>query len=96
MKIFTKAGKPGWASIVPIYNLVVMMDMIGRPGWWVLLMFVPLVNIVVSIILIMELAVSFGKSKGWGIGMLLFLGFIGIPMLAFGSSTYQGPAVKPE
>lgn len=93
-KIFAKAGKPGWAAIVPIYNFVVMLEIVGRPIWWIILMLIPIVNFVVMIIVIMDLAVSFGKSKGWGIGMLFILGFIGIPILGLGSATYHGPAVK--
>ncbi len=93
-KLFAKAGKPGWASIIPIYNAVVMLQIVGRPVWWILLLLIPVVNFVVAIILTMDLAVSFGKDKGWGIVMLFLLGFIGLPILAYGSASYQGPAVK--
>lgn len=90
-KIFTKAGKPGWAAIVPIYNIIVMMEIVGRPAWWVVLMLIPLVNLVVAILVSIDLAKSFGKSAGFGIG-LAFLGFIFAPILAFGDAQYQGPA----
>ena len=90
-KTFVKAGKPGWASIIPIYNTIVMLEIVGRPVWWIVLMFIPLVNIVIVIIVMIDLAKSFGKDAGFGIG-LAFLGFIFVPILGFGSARYQGPA----
>lgn len=90
-KVFTKAGEPGWAAIVPIYNLVVMMKIVGRPVWWLLLFFIPCVGIIPAIILNIDLAKSFGKGVGFGLG-LSFLGFIFMPILAFGDAQYQGPA----
>jgi uncharacterized membrane protein YhaH (DUF805 family) len=88
-KIFTKAGKPGWAAIVPIYNLYVMLQIVGRPGWWIVLMIVPVINIIVGILVLLDLAKAFGKSGAYAIGMF-FLPFIFLPMLGFGSSRYQG------
>ena len=90
-KIFTKAGKPGWAAIVPIYNIIVMLEIVGRPAWWVVLMLIPFVNFVVAILVSIDLAKSFGKSAGFGIG-LAFLGIIFAPILAFGDAEYHGPA----
>ena len=91
-KIFAKAGKPGWAALIPFYNTLVTLEFLGRPWWWLLLMFVPLANVVIEIIIIFDYAKSFGKSTGFGFG-LLFLSIIFIPILAFGSSRYVGPAV---
>lgn len=84
-----KAGQPGWASIIPIYNVYVLCKIVGKPGWWVILMFIPLANLIIAIILMVELAKSFGKGIGYAIGMLL-LGFIFIPMPGFGDATYHG------
>lgn len=89
-KIFTKAGQPGWASIVPIYNIIVLCKIVGKPTWWILLMLIPIVNLVIAIILANELSKSFGKSVGFTIG-LIFLPFIFYPMLAFGDATYTAP-----
>ena len=89
-KVYVKAGKPGWAAIVPIYNIIVLLEIVGRPLWWFLLFFVPLVNFIVAIIIYIDLAKSFGKSAGFGIG-LLFLGIIFFPILGFGDAQYQGP-----
>ena len=90
-KTFVKAGQPGWASIIPIYNTIVMLQIAGRPVWWIVLMFIPLVNLVIVIIVMIDLAKSFGQGAGFGIG-LAFLGFIFFPILGFGSAQYQGPA----
>lgn len=87
-KIFEKAGKPGWAAIIPIYNLIVYLQIVNRPVWWIILIFIPCVNIVISFILCMDLAKAFGKDTIWAIGFF-FLGIIFYPMLAFGSSEYQ-------
>ena len=91
-KVFTKAGQPGWASIIPIYNLYVWCKIVGRPWWWILLMLIPFVNFIILIILCIDTAKSFGKGAGFGIG-LAFLGIIFWPILGFGSAQYQGPAV---
>lgn len=90
-KMFTKAGQPGWAAIIPILNLYFFCKVAGRPGWWLILMFIPLVNFIIIIILCIEVARAFGKGTGFGIG-LIFLPFIFYPILAFGSAQYQGPA----
>src|SRR5206468_6701743 len=90
-KVFTKAGQPGWASIIPIYNLCIWCKIVGRPGWWILLMLIPFVNFIILIILIIDLAKSFGKGVGFGIGLLL-LAVIFFPILGFGSAQYQGPS----
>jgi uncharacterized membrane protein YhaH (DUF805 family) len=90
-KIFSKAGQPGWASIIPILNIYFICKIVGRPGWWVILMLIPFVNFIIWIILCIDLAKSFGKGAGFGIGLIL-LSFIFFPILGFGSAQYQGPA----
>jgi hypothetical protein len=92
-KTFAKAGQPGWACLVPIYNVYVMCLIARRPGWWTLLMFVPFVNIVIAILLAIDIAKNFGKSTGFGIGLAL-LGAIFYPILGFGDATY-GPSTPP-
>jgi hypothetical protein len=86
--IFEKAGKHGWAAIVPVYNSIILLEIIKKPTWWVILFFIPLVNIVVSIIVTYHLALAFGKSAGFAFGMM-FLPFIFYPILAFGKSNYN-------
>jgi hypothetical protein len=90
-RIFTKAGQPGWAAIVPIYNLIVLFRIAGRPWWWILLLLIPIVNIVVLIVTYIDVAKSFGKSAAFGVGLAL-LGVVFLPILAWGSATYRGPA----
>ena len=72
-KIFTKAGQPGWASIIPIYNLIVVLQIVQKPLWWIILCFIPLVNFIIMIIIAIELAKSFGKGGGFAIGLILLL-----------------------
>ncbi len=91
--IFTKAGRPGWASIIPFYNLYVLCKVAGKSGWWMLLLLIPLVNLVAWIILSIDLAKNFGKGAGFGLG-IAFLGFIFLPILAFGDARYQGAATN--
>jgi hypothetical protein len=92
-KIFTKAGKPGWASLIPIYNIIVFLEIVGRPAWWVVLLFIPFVNFVVGVMVSIDLAKSFGKGTGFAVGLIL-LAPVFLLMLAFGSARYQGPAVQ--
>jgi hypothetical protein len=88
-KVFTKAGEPGWASIIPIYNTIVMLKIAGKPWWWFILMLIPLVGLVVMIMAIVALAKNFGKGVGFAIGLII-LPFIFFPILAFGDATYLG------
>jgi hypothetical protein len=91
-KVYVKAGKPGWAAIIPIYNILVLLEIVGKPWWWLLLMFIPFVNIVIMVIVYIELAKTFGHGVGYAIGLLL-LPYIFVAMLGFGSSVYTPPAV---
>ncbi|HEY8324326.1 MAG: DUF5684 domain-containing protein [Ktedonobacterales bacterium] len=88
--IFSKAGKPGWAAIIPIYSLIVYLQVVGRPIWWIILFLIPLVNIVIGLIVINDLSKAFGHKFGFTLG-LIFLSIIFYPILAFGGSKYVGP-----
>ena len=90
-KIFTKAGKPGWAAIIPIYNLIVLLEIAGRPLWWFILMLIPIVNLIAFIIVAVDVARKFGKGVGFAIGMVI-LPFIFYPMLAWGDAQYNAAA----
>jgi len=92
-KVFTKAGQPGWAAIVPIYNLVVLCQIAGKPVWYVLLMLIPIVNIVVAVMVWHGVSTNFGHGVGFTLG-LVFLGAIFIPILAWGDSKYLGPDAR--
>jgi hypothetical protein len=107
-KLFSKAGKPGWASIIPIYNVVVLLQIVGRPVWWIIGLFIPIVSIIVLFIIGIDLARSFGKSPAYasrlfcpayagglvqGIGLAL-LCIVSLPLLAFGDAEYQGPSAS--
>jgi len=92
-KIFTKAGQPGWAAIVPIYNIIVQLNVQGRPTWWIIWWLIPFVNyvgiFVMAIITGLDLAKRFGKGGGFAAGLIL-LAPIFLLILAFGSAQYQG------
>lgn len=88
-RIFEKASKPGWAAIVPIYNLIVLLEITGQPLWMTFLFFVPIGNLVVLIIVYIELASRFNKGTGFAVGLIL-LSIVFLPILAFSDSKYQG------
>jgi len=88
-KVFTKAGEPGWYSIIPIWSTIVLLKIVGRPMWWFLLFFIPIVNIVIMVIVLNDLSKSFGKGMGFTLG-LIFLPYVFLLILGFGSATYLG------
>lgn len=88
-KTFAKAGRPGWAAIVPIYNVITLLGIANKPFWWFLLLGIPVVNIIIMYLVTQEIAKGFGKSAGFGFG-LLFLPFVFYPMLGFSDATFQG------
>jgi hypothetical protein len=91
--IFTKAGKPGWACLIPLYDYLVGLKIIGKPWWWLLLLLIPVVNLVFLIWGLNLLSKSFGKKADFTIGLIV-LPWIFLPILGFGKSEYQGPAGK--
>nr|MBK9652990.1 hypothetical protein [Bacteroidota bacterium] len=93
-RIYTKAGKPGWASIIPMYSNLVFLEIIGKPWWWLLMLFIPIVNIVFIVWGANLLSKSFGKTEGFTAGLII-LSFIFMPILAFGSAKYIGPGGRP-
>ncbi len=90
-KVFEKAGKPGWAAIIPIYNLIILLEIVGKPMIWILWLIIPCVNFVFAIWLYNLVAKSFGKSEGFTVGLVIFP-YIFWPILGFGSATYLGPS----
>lgn len=90
-KVFTKAGQPGWACLIPFYNLYVVTQIVGRPWWWLILMCIPFIQIVFIIIICNDLSKAFGRGLGTTLG-LIFLNPIFTCILGFGSAQYQGPA----
>lgn len=89
--MFQKAGQPGWAAIIPIYNTYVLLKIVGRPAWWIILFLIPIVSFIVWIIVALDLAKSFGKGTGFGVASIFFP-YITIPILGFGDAQYQGPS----
>ncbi|HWZ15374.1 MAG TPA: DUF5684 domain-containing protein [Mucilaginibacter sp.] len=90
-KIYEKAGKPGWAALIPVYTWIVMLEIVGKPIWWIFLFFIPCVNIVFMIWTVNLLSKSFGQTEGFTVGLVL-LGFVFYPILGFGTYKYLGPS----
>jgi hypothetical protein len=94
-RIFAKANQPGWATLIPVYNLIVFMRIIKRPAVMLLLLFIPFVNIYIAISFIHTLSKSFGNDAMFTIG-LIFLPFIFYPILAFGNHQYIHEELKND
>ena len=87
-KMFTKAGQPGWAAIIPILNTLTILKTIKRPWWWIILLLIPCVGFVIAFIVMWDMAKAYGKGVGMFI-LLLLLHPIGLLVLGFGSAEYQ-------
>ena len=88
-RVFEKAGHPGWACIIPFYNIYILLKIAEKPGWWLLLYFIPLVNIVIAVMVMISVAKNFNKDVGYAIGLML-LPFIFYPILGLGDAEYMG------
>ncbi len=88
-KIFVKAGKPGWASLIPIYNIIVMLQIVDKPIWWLVMLFIPIANIVFGIMIMYNFVLKFGQP-GWHVILALFIGIVYYPYIAFSKASYQG------
>jgi Family of unknown function (DUF5684) len=89
-KVFTKAGQPGWAALIPFYNAYILTKIAGRPGWWVLMLIIPFVNIAFGILLAIDIAKAFGQGAAFGVVLLFLLSGIGYLVLGFGEYRYVG------
>jgi hypothetical protein len=89
-RVFTKAGRPGWAAIIPIYNIYTLVKVGGYSGWFTLLFFIPFVGVIIYIVVALGVAKNFGKSGVFGFVGLFLFSLIGYLILAFGSAQYVG------
>ena len=94
--VLKKAGQPGWAILIPVYNFLVILRVAGKPWWWVfaiLLAIIPFVGaillLVVMILVFHGISKNFGKGGGFTVGLVL-LSFVFVPILAFGKAEYSG------
>jgi hypothetical protein len=94
-KVFEKSGQPGWACIIPFYNIYILLKIAGRPGWWLILCLIPLVNLVILLMLAIDIAKCFGQSAVFGVILIFLLGGIGYVILGFGNYRYLGPVATP-
>ncbi len=87
-KMFEKANQPGWGAIIPIYNLILLLKVSGKPLWWLILMLIPFISIIPGVLIPVGVAKNFGKGGSFSVG-LIFLPFIFYPILGFGSAEYD-------
>lgn len=92
-KIYKKAGQPGWACIVPIFNFYILLKIVGKPSWWLILLLIPIANFVIAIWTTNLLAKRFGKDEVFTVGLIL-LPIIFYPILGFGNAIYTPPPVE--
>ena len=90
--VVNKAGRPGVSQIIPIWNIIELVRISGKPLWWVILiLLVPIANIVMLIMVFHGISQAFGKGAGFTVGMI-FLPFIFFPILAFSDASYSAPS----
>ena len=93
--IFVKAGEEGWKAIIPIWNTLILLKIVGRQWWWIILFLIPIVGLILWIIVANDLSKSFGRGVGTTIGLVL-LAPIFTMIIGFGDSEYRGPAAQPQ
>ncbi|WP_018124507.1 DUF5684 domain-containing protein [Desulfovibrio oxyclinae] len=91
-KTYQKAGEPGWAVLIPFYNLWVLLRIVDRPGWWFIMFLIPLVNLVFMLLTFIDLSRRFGMPAVFSVGLFL-LPFVFWPILGFGNSRYNSLAM---
>jgi hypothetical protein len=89
-RVYEKAGEPGWASLIPIYNLIVWLRIAGERWWCILLYAIPGINVIVHILVLRDVARRFGKGALFAVGLCI-AGFVFLPILGFGGAEYQKP-----
>jgi hypothetical protein len=90
-RAFIKAGEPGWAAIIPLYTIYVMVKISDNPWWWLILVFIPILNLVAPFRINIDVAKRFDQGLGFGLGLAI-LSIIFRPLLGFGDYEYQGAA----
>lgn len=90
-KTFEKAKRPGWNAIIPFYNIYVLLGIVKKPGWWLILYFIPFVNIIVHLVVALRLSKAFKRSDAFGIICLWLFPIIGFIVLGFSESKYTKP-----
>lgn len=89
-RVYERAGEPGWAVLIPFYNMYVLTKVAGLSGWWVVAMFIPLINIIALFVVSIGVARRFDRGAGFGVGLAL-LPMIFYPILAWGE---EGPVAR--
>lgn len=98
-KLYRKAGRKSWEALIPIYNGVVLMRIIRRPRWWVILLFLPVVNLILFPVVWVETVRSFGKSTTadtiWAVitlgGYITYLNYFGTDLTYRSDRSLKAP-----
>lgn len=94
-RLFEKAGEPGWKAIIPILNYIVLIKIIGKPKWWIVLIFVPLINLVIPFLLLVEICRSYGKDGLGAQTLAMLFPYVYLPYLGFNPKVkYIGPSAQ--
>ncbi len=94
-KMFTKAGRPGWAAIIPFYNTYTTLKVGSKPGWWLILLIIPIVNIYFSVVLGIAIAKRFDRSTFFGAVICGLFGSVGYAIIGYSGDTYN-PAEEEQ
>jgi len=96
-KLFEKAGRKGWETLIPYYNLYVFLLIIKKPKWWMALLFFPFLNVFIYMLMLVELVKCFNKFALWQQFLAVIVPFIYLPYLSFqDTDLYINPSNRPE
>lgn len=82
-RLFQKAGKPGWAALVPVYGTMVWIDIVRKPKWWIILYFIPVINVIMFLGLLVEIIKNYGKFQYKDRILVVLFPFVYLPYMAF-------------
>ncbi len=95
--VFEKAGRKGWETLIPFYNLYVFLKIIKKPMWWYLLLIFPFINVFMYMLMLVEIAKCFNKFKLWEQFVVVVFPFIYLPYLGFSENEkFVDPDDRPE
>ena len=82
-KLFEKAGVEPWKALVPFYSEYIITQLVGKPKWWIIYLFIPIIGEFAYYVLIFELLRCFGKDRLIHQGLVVFTGFIYLAVIGF-------------
>jgi len=96
-KLYEKAGRKGWETLIPYYNLYVFLLIVKKPKWWMALLFFPFLNVFIYMLMLVELVKCFNKFSLWQQFLAVIVPIVYLPYLGFqNDDVYIDPANRPE